>query len=205
MNIELKILNKEFYRDYENETTKKIEYCLPKYATRGSAGIDLLTTEDVTIYPGEVKAIHTGLAIWISTWKRRYDVWKEMAISFTSPEGRKEDEPIDIAGVISPRSGLGTKGLVLANLTGWIDEDYQGELIIQAWNRNNEYKTVDKYSNEGPWQEIEWNTENKIELKAGDRIAQLVFIPIIKAQWELVEEFSEETKRGTGGFGHTGD
>ncbi len=164
MRIEIKILNKEFYH------VQKLGgwyYDTPDYATTGSAAVDFVCTEDFELWPGETKAIHTGLAIWLGASK----------------------EPI--AGLIIPRSGLGTKGLVLANTIGLIDEDYQGELIVQAWNRN------------APNPMSNW--ENRIQLKAGDRIAQLMFVPTIRAVWNVVEEFSNKTSRGMGGFGSTGE
>ncbi len=174
MKIELKILNKEFYRlDYNIKAP--YEQYLPSYATPGSAAIDLVCTEDVIIYPGETKLIPTGLAIWIGSGQHNalspFDVWGP------------------VAGLILPRSGLGTKGLILANTIGLIDEDYQGELMVSAWNR------VDVGGG--------FNYPDVIELKAGDRFAQLMFIPVIKAQFEVVEEFSDVTDR-TGGFGSTG-
>ncbi len=184
MKIELKILNKELYGEEGN-----FYMPLPDYQTLGSAGIDLVCTEDITIYPGETKQIHTGIAIYIG--------------SHTDATMKSYREHWDYAGMIISRSGMGTKGLILANTVGLIDSDYQGELLVQVWNRNNEYKTVDRQSNEGPWQEIEWNTENKMELKAGDRFAQLVIVPIARAKWKVVEEFTSTTDRGAGGFGST--
>lgn len=157
MKIEIKVLNKEFYK---REKLGGEYYDLPDYQTFGSAAVDLCCTEDLTIYPGDVRLIGTGLAI-----------------SINNPE---------VAAIILPRSGLGhTKGLVLGNLVGLIDEDYRGELKISAWNRK-----------QAPG--------GHIDLKAGDRIAQLMFIPIIKAKWERVEEFSNHTNRGEGGFSSTG-
>lgn len=162
MKIQIKVLNKEFYSDR----------LLPSYATSGSAGIDLVCTEDVTIYPGETKVIPTGLAIWIGS-NERLAGWLDESV----------------VGLIVPRSGLGTRGLILANTIGVIDEDYQGELKIAAWNRNEfDFSPVDK----------------SINLKAGDRVAQLMFVPILKPEWEVVEEFSKNTERGTGSFGSTG-
>lgn len=158
MKIELKILNKEFYSSDS----------LPKYATRGSAAVDLVSIEDIIIHPGETKAIFTGLAVWIASSKEAYPGWQY---------------DMGVAGLIIPRSGLGTKGLVLANTIGVIDEDYQGEIIAQAWNRDR---------------------NNLIELRAGERIAQLMFVPVGKAEWVVVDEFSEPTERGEGGFGSTG-
>lgn len=161
MKIQIKILNKEFYKV---EKLGGSYYDTPSYQTFGSAAVDLICTEDVTIYPGETKKIHTGLAIWIGSISN--------ALSY--------------AGLILPRSGLGSKGLVLANTIGLIDEDYQGELIVNVWNRND---SLDK----------------DIELKAGDRFAQLMFVPIIKAEWDIVEDFNLNTQRGSLGFGSTDD
>jgi dUTP pyrophosphatase len=125
-------------------------------------------TEDVTIYPGETKMLSTGLAISIDN-----------------------DE---VAAVILPRSGLGHKGLVLGNLTGLVDSDYQGELKISAWNR----QPVMRHSKDN-------NLSTTMQLKAGDRIAQLMFMPVIKCYWDIVEEFSNKTDRDKGGFGSTGE
>ena len=134
------------------------EFPLPKYETADSAGLDLRAclNEKLTIQPGETHLIPTGIAIYIG-------------------------DP-NLAAVILPRSGLGHKhGLVLGNLVGLIDADYQGPLMISCWNRGQTSYTIEP----------------------GDRIAQLVFLPIARANFELVDEF-ETTSRGTGGFGHSG-
>ena len=134
------------------------EIPLPEYATDGSAGLDLRACVDgpTTIGPGETRLVATGLAIHIA-------------------------DP-GYAAVIVPRSGLGHRhGIVLGNLVGLIDSDYQGEVLISCWNRGNEPYVVEP----------------------GDRIAQLVVVPVARARFELVKEFAE-TKRGAGGFGHTG-
>ena len=134
------------------------QFPLPSYATTGSAGLDLraLTDEYVEIQPGETKLIPTGLSIYIA-------------------------DP-NLAAVILPRSGLGHKhGIVLGNLVGLIDSDYQGPLMVSMWNRG--------------------NTPFRIEI--GDRIAQLVFLPIVQAEFNIVQDF-ERTERGEGGFGHSG-
>lgn len=131
---------------------------LPSYATDGSAGLDLRACleESVELLPTQTQLIPTGLAIHIA-------------------------QP-DLAAVILPRSGLGHKhGIVLGNLTGLIDSDYQGELLISCWNRGQACFTINP----------------------GDRIAQLVFVPIVKTRFEIVSEFTE-TERGQGGFGHSG-
>lgn len=131
---------------------------LPEYATDGSAGLDLRAClqEAVTLNPGETLLIPTGMAIYI--------------------------EDPSLAAMILPRSGLGHKhGVVLGNLVGLIDSDYQGELMVSCWNRG--------------------NTPFTIEI--GERLAQLVLVPVVQAKFKQVEEFSA-TERGTGGFGHSG-
>jgi len=158
MKIEIKILNKEFYH---KEKLGGGYYDFPQYQTEGSAALDLVCTEDVTIGPNEIKTINTGIAIWIGS------------------------SSADVVGLVVPRSGLGTKGLVLANTIGVIDEDYQGELKIAAYNRTFAFPETFK-------------------LKAGDRIAQLMFIPVIKAYWDVVKNFNDSTQRGSSGFGSTG-
>ena len=134
------------------------EIPLPEYATDGSAGLDLRACIDrpTAIGPGEAALVATGLAIHIA-------------------------DP-GYAAMILPRSGLGHRhGIVLGNLVGLIDSDYQGEVLISCWNRGHEPYVVEP----------------------GERIAQLVVVPVARARFELVEEFTE-TSRGTGGFGHTG-
>ena len=134
------------------------EYPLPAYATDGSAGLDLraCVEQSITLRPGETNLIPTGIAIHI-------------------------DDPT-LAAVILPRSGLGHKhGIVLGNLVGLIDSDYQGPLMVSAWNRG----------------------QQDFQIKAGDRIAQLVFVPIVQAAFEIVADFAQ-SQRGEGGFGHTG-
>lgn len=131
---------------------------LPAYATPGSAGLDLRVCIDapIQIAPQETVLLPTGLAIYIA-------------------------DP-GLAAVILPRSGLGHKnGIVLGNLVGLIDSDYQGELKISCWNRSQDHFTVNP----------------------GDRIAQLVFLPVVRAGFKVVEQF-EETSRGEGGFGSSG-
>lgn len=131
---------------------------LPNYATSDSAGIDLraCVTQSLTIQPGETQLIPTGMAIYIG-------------------------DP-NLAAVILPRSGLGHKhGIVLGNLVGLIDADYQGPLMVSCWNRS----------------------QTAYTLEPGDRLAQLVFLPIVRAHFALVAEFNE-TQRGAGGFGHSG-
>ena len=134
------------------------EYPLPAYATPGSAGMDLRAMIDtkVVIAPGETVLIPTGIAVHVA-------------------------DP-SLAAVILPRSGLGHKhGIVLGNLVGLIDSDYQGPLMVSCWNRGSEPYT----------------------LAIGDRLAQLVFVPVVQAQFTLVDEFNR-SDRGEGGFGHSG-
>jgi len=134
------------------------EYPLPEYATPGSAGLDLRALLDapLTLQPGQTELIPTGLAIHIGD--------------------------ANLCATILPRSGMGHKnGIVLGNLVGLIDSDYQGQLMISTWNRG----------------------QNAFTIQPGDRIAQLVFVPVVQAQFELVEEF-DASQRGEGGFGHSG-
>lgn len=199
MKIQIKILDKEFYShdyskpnnaiwyqgDYVTDTSK-----LPNYATPGSAAIDLVCTEDYTIYPGERVMIGTGLAIWIGSGDE-------------TNLGLAKENGWGIAAHIIPRSGLGTRGLVLANLQGLIDADYQGELKVSAWNSNNKPDESEVMVYDYPARMIK-NPENSIILKPGDRIAQMYFAPVIKCDWDIVEDFIENTERGYGGFGSTG-
>lgn len=185
MKIELKILNKDFYSSMTDGRYVEVRVDnLPEYATQGSAGVDLRATYDVVIYPGETVAIPTGIAIHIGS-----------------------SHSAAMMGMIVPRSGKGSnEGLVLANLVGILDDDYQGEIIIQAWNRNKKVLPY-YYHNHLLDQQIATakieDDKNTIKIKAGDRIAQLVFVPVVKAQWQIVEEFTHMTERGTGGFGST--
>lgn len=132
---------------------------LPAYATTGSAGLDLRAaiTEPLTIAPQQTLLIPTGLAVYLS-------------------------DP-GLAAMLLPRSGLGHKhGIVLGNLVGLIDSDYQGELKVSCWNRS--------------------NTDYTIEI--GERIAQMVIVPVLQPQFEQVDEFTNATVRQAGGFGHSG-
>ncbi len=193
MQIELKILNKKFYKTGNLLLTNppQDEFKLPSYQTPSSAAIDLVCTEDITIYPGETKQIHTGIAIHIG--------------SHTDTPMKAYREHWDYAGLILPRSGLGTKGLILANTVGLIDSDYQGELLVQAWNRLSSNLDEFEYTTyEGVILEDEEEL-NVLELKAGDRFAQLFIVPIARAKWNVVEEFTNTTDRGTGGFGSSGN
>jgi dUTP pyrophosphatase len=134
------------------------EIPLPAYATTGSAGLDLRAclTEPLTVHPGETHLIPTGLAMHIA-------------------------DP-GLAAMVLPRSGLGHKhGIVLGNLVGLIDSDYQGELLVSCWNRGHAPFTID----------------------IGERIAQLIIVPVVRAEFAIVPEFTPST-RGAGGFGHSG-
>jgi len=134
------------------------EFPLPDYATDGSAGMDLRACldEPLPLTPGDTALIPTGVAIHM--------------------------EDPELASVILPRSGLGHKhGIVLGNLVGLIDSDYQGQIFVSCWNRG----------------------QTEFTIQPGERIAQMVFVPVVRAAFECVEDFSE-TERGAGGFGHTG-
>lgn len=134
------------------------DYPLPDYATQGSAGIDLRACIDLPLLvePGQTELIPTGIAIHIK-----------------DPE---------LAAVILPRSGLGHKhGIVLGNLVGLIDSDYQGQVLISCWNRGYQPFTIDP----------------------GLRLAQMVIVPVVQVEFDVVRDFDSST-RGDGGFGHTG-
>ena len=134
------------------------KYPLPRYSTAGAAGLDLVACldEPLTLKPGDTHLIPTGIAIHIGD--------------------------AALAAVLLPRSGLGHKhGIVLGNLVGLIDSDYQGQVFVSCWNRGKETFTIEP----------------------GDRIAQMVFVPVTQAEFEIVQDF-EESQRGAGGFGHTG-
>jgi len=134
------------------------DFPLPDYATDGAAGLDLraMPPASLELGPGDSELIPTGMAIHIA-------------------------EP-GVAAMILPRSGLGHRhGIVLGNLVGLIDSDYQGELLISCWNRGRE----------------------PFRITVGERIAQLVLVPVLRARFERVEQFAD-SPRGAGGFGHTG-
>ena len=134
------------------------EFPLPEYATEGSAGMDLraMLDEPLDLKPGQTELIPTGMAIHV-------------------------EDPHQ-AAIILPRSGLGHKhGIVLGNLVGLIDSDYQGQLFVSCWNRGCE----------------------SFRIEVGERIAQLVVVPVIRARFEIVDEFNA-SERGAGGFGHSG-
>jgi dUTP pyrophosphatase len=131
---------------------------LPEYATEGSAGLDLRACIDgpLVVEPGQTVLVPTGLAMHIGD--------------------------AGLAAVLLPRSGLGHKhGLVLGNLTGLIDSDYQGQVFISCWNRS----------------------QAAYEIQPGERIAQMVFVPVEQVRFDVVAEFSD-SRRGSGGFGHSG-
>ncbi len=134
------------------------EIPIPDYSTAGSAGLDLRACleQNTTIQPGETILIPTGLAIHVEDPNR--------------------------AAMILPRSGLGHKhGIVLGNLVGLIDSDYQGQVFVSCWNRSDQAYTVE----------------------IGERIAQMVIVPVVQAEFAIVDNFNESS-RGEGGFGHTG-
>ncbi len=134
------------------------DFPLPEYATEGSAGMDLRAMLDgpLELQPGQTELIPTGMAIHV-------------------------EDPHQ-AAIILPRSGLGHKhGIVLGNLVGLIDSDYQGQLFVSCWNRGSE----------------------AFRIEVGERIAQLVVVPVIRARFEVVKEFNA-SERGAGGFGHSG-
>ena len=134
------------------------DFPLPSYATSGSAGLDLRAClqEALTLQPGQTELIPTGMAIHI-------------------------DDP-SLCAMILPRSGLGHKhGIVLGNLVGLIDSDYQGQLFVSCWNRG----------------------QSSFVVEPGERIAQLVLVPVVQADFDVVDEFTE-SHRGEGGFGSSG-
>jgi dUTP pyrophosphatase len=134
------------------------EFPLPQYATSGSAGLDLraCVDEPLILAPGAAELIPTGLAIHL-------------------------DDPA-LAAMLLPRSGLGHKhGIVLGNLVGLIDSDYQGQVMVSCWNRGREPFTV----------------------QPGERIAQMIVVPVVQVELEIVESF-QVSHRGAGGFGHSG-
>lgn len=134
------------------------EFPLPSYATTGSAGMDLRACldEPLDLKPGQTTLIPTGLSVYI--------------------------EDSNLCAMLLPRSGLGHKhGVVLGNLVGLIDSDYQGPLMVSCWNRG----------------------DTSFTIEPGERIAQMVLVPVVQAEFDIVEEFVE-TDRGEGGFGHSG-
>ncbi|WP_041604027.1 dUTP diphosphatase [Thioflavicoccus mobilis] len=146
--LQVKLLDQRLGRDFP----------LPRYATDGSAGLDLraMLTSELVLRPGDTALVSTGMAIHIV-------------------------DP-GVAAMILPRSGLGHEhGVVLGNLVGLVDSDYQGPLLVSCWNRG----------------------ERPYRIQVGERIAQLILVPVLRAQLEIVEGFSD-SGRGSGGFGHSG-
>ena len=138
---------------------ERFDELAPAYATPGSAGVDLRACVDsaVVIEPGQTVLLPTGLSIHLA-------------------------DP-GLAAMILPRSGLGHKhGIVLGNLVGLIDSDYQGQLMVSCWNRSDVAFTIEPM----------------------ERIAQMVIVPVVQARWRVVEEFADATERGAGGYGSTG-
>lgn len=129
---------------------------VPKYGTSGSAGADLIIPKTISLSPGSTEMVNLGIRIHI-------------------------DNP-GYYGLIVPRSGLGSQGIILGNTCGIIDSDYQGPISLCLYNRTNETK----------------------EIKAGTRVAQLLILPVTQVSWNIVPSFDEETERGSGGFGSTG-
>lgn len=145
------------YKILDKRLGNEIE--MPHYGTKGSAGLDLraCVDGDLMIEPGQTVLIPTGMAIHL-------------------------DDP-GFAAMLLPRSGLGHKhGIVLGNLVGLIDSDYQGPLMVSCWNRS----------------------DTAYKITVGERIAQMVIVPVLQPEFNLVEEFGDATERGEGGFGHTG-
>ncbi len=145
------------YKILDKRLGNEIE--MPHYGTKGSAGLDLRACidEDLTIEPGQTVLIPTGMAIHL--------------------------DDSGLAAMLLPRSGLGHKhGIVLGNLVGLIDSDYQGPLMVSCWNRSEVAYTI----------------------AVGERIAQMVIVPVLQPVFTEVEEFGDATERGEGGFGHTG-
>lgn len=148
LKVELKILDQRIGK----------EFPLPRYATGGSAGMDLYACLDEHLHvdPGQTHLVPTGIAIHIGD--------------------------ANLAAVLLPRSGLGHKhGIVLGNLVGLIDSDYQGQIFVSVWNRGQAPFTIEP----------------------GDRICQMMFVPVVQADFDIVDDF-EASHRGAGGFGHTG-
>jgi dUTP pyrophosphatase len=134
------------------------KFPLPQYSTDGAAGLDLIACidEHLRVEPGEAHLVPTGIAIHIAD--------------------------TELAAVLLPRSGLGHRhGIVLGNLVGLIDSDYQGQVFVSCWNRGHEHFVIEP----------------------GDRIAQMVFVPVVQARFEIVDDFTQSS-RGAGGFGHSG-
>lgn len=164
MKIQVKVLDHELYADVEG---------VLQYASAGAAAVDLRSTASVYLRPQECVPIGTGLSIYGG--------------SLAETLGPCPDpQQFAVAAVILPRSGLGAKkGIVLGNLVGLIDEDYQGEIIVPLWNRT------------------EKNSQG-VTIRRGERIAQMMFMIVLRPTFVTVTEFSAMTARGAGGFGSTG-
>jgi dUTP pyrophosphatase len=135
------------------------DFGLPEFGTPGSAAVDLRAMQPeplITLDPGAMRPVPCGLRVWV--------------------------EDPNYCALVLPRSGLGAKGLVLGNLIGLVDSDYQGPLTIALWNRSS----------------------SAIDIKRGDRVAQLAVVPVARYQIDFVEDFEATTERGQGGFGSTG-
>lgn len=160
---------------------------LPKRGTLLSAGYDLQANIDAPIIlgPGEQRIIPTGIALNMSD-----DLFEELATGWN----------IGVAAFIQPRSGLGSKGLILGNTVGLIDADYQGELKVCLWNRLPERKP----SELDQALAVPLGPYNTHIINPGDRIAQLYFQPVLFPQMDIVDQFSTYTERGAGGYGSTG-
>jgi len=155
--VDIKIINPDFFRERD----------LPSYATSCAAAIDLVAVlgEKIVIRSGETTLIPTGIAVDMS----KYDT-----------------DGMSLAALLLPRSGIASKhGIVLGNLVGLIDSDYQGEIKVAVWNRN-------------------IPGSGDFTINPGDRIAQMTFVPVIKVALNVVTEFKSKTARGEHGFGHTG-
>ncbi len=157
--IELKILDPRV-REFQDAETADNSWPLPAYESKLAAGVDLramIKEDSITLKPHETYLMPTGIAVFIG-----------------NP---------NICATVLPRSGLGFKsGIVLGNLVGLVDADYQGPLMVPLWNRS----------------------DKEVTIKVGERIAQMVFVPIVKANFKVVSEFTAPTARGTAGFGSTG-
>lgn len=171
LDVEIKLLDAALYQKDPNAEASA-DPALPQYATPGSCAFDLRCRETVTIPAHGTAKVGSGIALYSGAY-------------FTDDDGNRindADGKAAVAAVVIPRSGLGSRGLVLGNLVGLIDEDYQGEISMTLWNR----------------------TDNEMKVERGDRVAQLMFTLAIKPNLRLVHEFSETTERGVGGHGSTG-
>lgn len=165
--VEIKIIDKELYSELSSDPSRM----LPAFQSAGACAVDLRSSETRSFVSGECYQMKAGLAIYTGGYLR-------------APEaGSEHSNPAStVATIIIPRSGMGSKGLVIGNLVGLIDEDYQGELQLSVWNRS----------------------ANTISVKRGERIAQMLFFLALRPSFRVVEEFSRSTARGEGGHGSTG-